>query len=176
MYRDARGELLNTTWRDIEFARKLVEVSPKQDTDETWIWHMKDTDKRKLPLTDYVINMLAELQSTAPEYSLYVFVPAERYQAIQANRNAGKWTVEDGKCPVNNFTRKFKKILSIAGLADFAFHDLRRTCLSRWIERGLSEFEVMNRPDIQKFETTRKFYLAVSNTIVDRARATFDAM
>ena len=57
-----RGELLNTTWRDIDFERKLVEVSPKPDSSDTWQWDIKDTDRRKLPLTDQVTAMLACLR------------------------------------------------------------------------------------------------------------------
>jgi len=48
-----RGELLNTTWCDIDFERKTVEVVPKADTDSTWAWHIKDTDRRRLPLTNW---------------------------------------------------------------------------------------------------------------------------
>ncbi|MCD4830460.1 MAG: tyrosine-type recombinase/integrase [Anaerohalosphaeraceae bacterium] len=153
-----------------------VEMKIKQKSDETWIWYIKDTDRRKLPLTNKLVAMLAGLQSSASEHNPYVFVPAERYQAIQRKREAGNWTVEHGKRPLNNFNRLFKKILSMAGLCGLTFHDIRRTCLSRWIEKGLSEFEVMNLAGHSTFETTRKFYLAVNNNIVDRARATFDEM
>ena len=38
-----RGELLNTTWRDVDFAAATVEVCPKKDTKETWEWHVKDS-------------------------------------------------------------------------------------------------------------------------------------
>ena len=31
-----RGELLNTTWSDIDFGAKTIKVTPKKDTDETW--------------------------------------------------------------------------------------------------------------------------------------------
>jgi integrase len=31
-----RGELMNTTWRDIDFANMTVEVSPKKDRHDTW--------------------------------------------------------------------------------------------------------------------------------------------
>ena len=30
-----RGELLNTTWRDIDFAEQKIHVSPKDDTEYT---------------------------------------------------------------------------------------------------------------------------------------------
>lgn len=55
-----RGELLNTVWADLDFAGKTISVSPKKDTAETWEWHIKDTDRRKLPLAEDVVV----LQST----------------------------------------------------------------------------------------------------------------
>ena len=47
-----RGELLNTTWSNIDFDKQTIDVSPQEDTDETWEWHIKDTDRRTLPLTE----------------------------------------------------------------------------------------------------------------------------
>lgn len=40
-----RGELLNTTWRDIDFARMTVDVAPKKDSQDNWEWHIKDTER-----------------------------------------------------------------------------------------------------------------------------------
>lgn len=31
-----QGELLNTTWKDIDFERKTIDVAPKRKTPETW--------------------------------------------------------------------------------------------------------------------------------------------
>jgi len=47
-----RGELLNCTWRDVDFEEQTIKVSPKANTAETWEWLIKDTDCRTLPLTD----------------------------------------------------------------------------------------------------------------------------
>jgi site-specific recombinase XerD len=47
-----RGELLNYTWRDIDFEEQTIKVSSKANTTETWEWLIKDTDCRTLPLTD----------------------------------------------------------------------------------------------------------------------------
>lgn len=165
-----RGELLNTTWRDIDFACMSVEVAPKEDSEDIWQWHIKDTDRRTLPLTNEVFSMLVDLHTRQPEGIPYVFVPADRYEHIQKLRKQNKWTVEHGRCPLNNFTRMFKDILRIAGIKEGQFHDLRRTCLSRWLSSGLSEFEVMTLAGHSKFETTRRFYLAVSNDLIHRAR------
>jgi len=70
-----RGGLLNTTWSDIDFDAKTIKVAPKRETDETWEWNIKDTDRRILPLTDEIIHLLAEHQSEQPSGYPYVFIP-----------------------------------------------------------------------------------------------------
>ena len=166
-----RGELLNTTWTDIDFAAKTIDVSPKKDTPATWKWHIKDNERRTLPLTENVVNLLAGMQAAQPEGYPYVFLPTCRYDHIQCRRQQGDWTIQHGVCPVNNFTRHFQKILLKAGIAQGEFHDFRRTCLTQWLTNGLSEYDVMQLAGHSDFETTRRFYLAVSQDLVQRARA-----
>ena len=170
-----RGELMNTTWRDIDFAGMTVDVSPKKDRKETWEWHIKDTDRRTLPLTSELVGLLAEHQASLPEGCPYVFIPVSRYEHIQDRRKAGKWTVEDGRSPLDNFCDHFDRIRALASIKEGTFHDLRRTCLSNWLAQGLSEFEVMRLAGHAKFETTRQFYLAVRPDAIDRARIASEA-
>ncbi|MBN1846235.1 MAG: tyrosine-type recombinase/integrase [Sedimentisphaerales bacterium] len=172
-----RGELLNTTWRDIDFERQVIHVSPKRDTKQTWEWNIKDTDRRTLPLTDELIRMLADRQAAQPEGYPYVFISPSRYDRIQRSRLQGKWNAHHGNCPLNNFNRGFRVILKHAGIEDGEFHDLRRTCLTNWFAHGLSEFDVMNMAGHANFETTRKFYLAISDDLLERTRkASTEAM
>jgi len=56
------------------------------------------------------------------------------------------------------------------GIEKGEFHDLRRTCLTNWLANGLSEFDVMTMAGPASFETTRRFYLAVSSDLLDCAR------
>jgi len=58
-----RGELLNCTWGDIDFEEQTIEVTPKADITETWEWQIKDTDRRTLPLTDELTQLLVDHQS-----------------------------------------------------------------------------------------------------------------
>ncbi len=60
-------------------------------------------------------------------------------------------------------------------LPGLKFHDLRRTCLSNWIIRGLSLHEVKELAGHAGIETTDRFYLAVRKDVVDRARAASEA-
>jgi len=130
-----------------------------------------------VPLTDEVIQLLAEHQATQPEGYPYVFVPPRRYDRIQKARQLGKWTIRQGQCPMGNFRCQFLQILERAGVDQGTFHDLRRTCITNWFAHGLSEFEVMIMAGHASFETTRKFYMAVRKDIIERARrASAEAM
>jgi integrase len=167
-----RGELLNCLWSDIDFAEQTITVSPKDDTSETWLWQIKDTDRRTLPLTVELTQMLADHQSRQPEGCPYVFVPPARYRFIQNELRAkDKWTYSDSRLKVvNNFERDFGLILKQAAIKVGEFHDLRRTAISNWLAEGLSEFEVMKLAGHADFKTTHKFYLRLRDDSVDRAR------
>lgn len=166
-----RAELLNATWRDVNFDEMTIEVNPKEDTKETWLWYVKDTDRRTLPLTEEITMMLAKHQSRQPEGYPYVFVPPYRYNRVQELRKQGKWTLTDARLKViNNFGRKFGEILASANVRSLKFHDFRNTALSNWFAQGLKEYEVMRLAGHASFSTTHKFYLAVADDLVDRAR------
>ena len=166
---------MNTTWRDIDFANQTIDVTPKTDRVDTWEWHIKDTDRRALPLTAELVRMLAEHQDSQPEGCPYIFVPAARYEYIQGLRHAGRWTVERGRMPVSKFCHHFNRIRQQAGIETGTFHDLRRTCLSHWATHGLSLHEVKELAGHAGIETTERFYLAVRKDVVDRARAASEA-
>ncbi|MHC4061953.1 MAG: tyrosine-type recombinase/integrase [Planctomycetota bacterium] len=168
-----RAELLNCTWGDVDFGAQTIEVNPKQDTKETWEWLVKDADHRTLPLTEEIVQMLADYQARQPEGYPYVFVPTTRYDYIQnVVRSKGQWTLTDSRLKVvNNFRRQFHKILKRAGVKRGTFHDFRRTAISMWFANGMSEHDVMVLAGHASFATTHQFYLAVADDLVDRARA-----
>jgi integrase len=159
-----KGELLNTTWGDIDFAAKSIEVCPKKDTKQTWAWDVKDCDRRLLPLTDELVSMLAEHQSLQPENYPYAFIPPYRYDRIQKLRQKRRQDL------IYNFTRQFKKILKRAEVKNGTFHDLRRTALSNLLTGGLAEYDVMRIAGHSSFDITHRFYLATADNLLDRAR------
>ena len=167
-----RGELLNSTWSDIDFESQIISVAPKDETPETWQWLIKDTDRRTLPLTEELTQMLAEHQGCRPEGYPYVFVPPARYDFIQHRlRSRGFWTYSDSRLKViNNFGRDFGRILTRAAIRRGEFHDLRRTAICNWLAEGLSELEVMKLAGHADFKTTHRYYLKVRDGLVDRAR------
>ena len=171
-----RGELLNATWRDVDFEAKTIDVSPKQSTPETWRWLIKDTDRRTLPLTDELVAMLAAHQVSQPSGYPYVFVPVRRYDHIQKLRRQGRWTLVDSRLKVvNNFKPNFEKTLRRASVRIRRFHDLRNTAITSWFRNGMSEYDVMKLAGHADFKTTHKFYLAIADDLIDRAREASNA-
>jgi integrase len=167
-----RSELLNCTWCDIDLDRRTIAVDPKKDTNATWRWEIKDTDRRVLPLTDTLVRMLSDHLNQQPEGNPYVLVPTTRYDYIQNLRQRGKWKYSDSrKKVVGNFGREFRKVLDRAGVRRGQFHDFRRTALTKWLAGGMRERDVMILAGHSSFATTHQFYLAVADDLVDRARA-----
>ncbi|MCE5186580.1 MAG: hypothetical protein LLF76_10690 [Planctomycetaceae bacterium] len=115
------------------------------------------------------IGMLARIQADQPAGYPYIFLPTQRYDHIQYRRQTGELQNHHRVCPVNNFTRVWLKILHHAGVRPGEFHDLRRTCLTNWLGK-LSPYEVMHLAGHSDFETTQRFYLAVSTDLVEKAR------
>lgn len=167
-----RAELLDCTWADVDFDAQTIEVNPKENTKDTWEWHIKDTDHRTLPLTEEIVQMLVDHQAQQPEGYPYVFVPTARYDYIQnVLRPKGKWTLIDASMKVvNNLGRQFNKILKKAGIKKGTIQDIRRTAITMWFANGMSEHDVMVLAGHASFATTHKFYLAVADDLVDRAR------
>ncbi len=167
-----RAELLNCTWADIDFDAQTIEVNPKENTKDTWQWLIKDADRRMLPLTEEIVQLLVDHQTQQPDGYPYVFVPTARYDYIQnVLRPKGTWTLSDSRLKVvNNFKRSLDKILRKAGVKTGTFHDIRRTAISMWFANGMSEYDVMTLAGHSSFATTHKFYLAVADDLVDRAR------
>ena len=167
-----KSELLNLVWSDIDFGEMIIEVSPKENTTETWEWKIKDTDRRFVPLKEDVCQLLIDLQNRRPTGHPYVFVPPERYNYIQQElRPKGKWTLLSAKDNVvNNFSRRFTTILCKAHITKGTFHDIRKTAITNWLRQGMSEYDVMTLAGHANFETTHRFYLAVADDLIERAR------
>jgi len=167
-----KSEMLNLVWSDIDFSEMTIEVTPKENTDETWEWKIKDTDRRSLPLKEDVSRLLIDLQNRRPAGYPYVFVPPGRYDYIQqVLRPSGKWTLSSARNSViNNFTKQFNQILVRAHVEKRTFHDIRKTAITNWFRQGLSEYDVMTLAGHSNFSTTHRFYLAVADDLVDRAR------
>lgn len=173
-----KSEILNMCWSDISFDEQTITVTPKQNTEYTWEWNIKDHDMRTVPLTDDVMQLLINLQSRQPAGCPYVVVPPARYEWIQNVRKGQKskrhkdvWRYDDSRVNIiPRFSVEFDRIKKRAGITNMTFHDIRRTAITNWFYAGLEINEVMRLAGHSKIETTVDYYLAVKDDLMNKAR------
>ena len=165
-----RGEILNLTINDIDFAKGKIIVQPKSDSKHTWRWVVKDKERREVPLVEEVSRLLVKLQEQVPEGQPYLLLTPERYRYIMQLKASGKLIDRVAKCPDSNFRRNWKVICKQAGIDDVTFHDLRSTCITEWFEQGMMPHEIQRLAGHSSIETTMKYYVGIRETMIDRAR------
>ncbi len=165
-----RGEILNLTLNDIDFAKRKVIVQHKADTNYTWRWVVKDKDRREVPLTEEAAKLLIDIQTELPNGQSYLLLPPERYQRLLKLKTKGLLIDPVRKCPDGNFRRNWKVICKIAGILDGTFHDLRATCITEWFENGMMPNEVQRPAGHSSIDTTTNYYVGIREAMIDRAR------
>ena len=163
-----KDELLNLTWSDVDFENNNVNFVPKKASKKILAWEPKDHESRIIPVPEKVVLLLADMQSQADESSSYVFISGPRLKRILERRSCGKWNAKSEV--INNMLTRLKVFCKWAGVKQFCFHDLRRTCITNWA-RHLPIHAVQDLAGHSKIETTRKHYLSVGKSDRDMARA-----
>jgi len=79
------------------------------------------------------------------------------------------WYIKWGQV---NFKRDFDLIKKRARVKKGTFHDLRRTAICDCFVQGMTEYDVMKLAGYSEFSTTYKYYLAVRDDLIDKARPT----
>ncbi len=112
-----RGELLNLTWKDVDFERRLLYIQSKEN------FRTKGGRRRTVPMSEAVFQLLwKNAQSTTSEY---VF-------NINGRRILGDWV-----------SHRFKFYVRKAGLnKKLHFHSLRHTFATWLVQEGVSIYEV----------------------------------
>ena len=165
-----RGEILNLTLNDVDFAKGKIVVQPKLNTKFTWRWVVKDKERREAPLVEEAAKILIRLQEKMPDGQPYLLLPPERYQHLIRLKEAGQLIDRVCKCPDNNFRRNWLHLCKKASIEDLTFHDLRATCITEWFEQGMMPHEVQRLAGHSSIETTMKYYVGFRETMIDRAR------
>jgi integrase len=165
-----RGEALNLTINDIDFAKGKIIVQAKSVTKHTWRWVVKDKDRRELPLIDKAAQLLIDIQTGLPEGQPYLLLTPQRYRYLIKLSNAGKLLDRISKCPASNFRRYWKCICMKAGIEDITFQDLRATCITEWLEKGMMPHEVQRLAGHSSIDTTMNYYVGIRESMIDRAR------
>ncbi len=123
-----RDELINATWNDLDFKRKLLIVQSKED------WHPKDYEVRHIPLNDKLLGLLRPLNRNN---SRYIFS-----------------TKGGGRLIGNILSRDFRKLVRILGIKNASIHTLRHTFASYLVMNRVDIYTVQKLLGHSSIKTT----------------------
>lgn len=138
------GEMVALEWDDIDFEAAEIQIRNKADH------ATKSRRNRTVPMSSHVMKALGALK-------------AGKLPRGPVLRN------EIGGRVLNNFQRSFGNLVKRAGLVDensdplFTAHDLRRSCATEMLRRGVSPKTVQEILGHADLATTMKYYIAVTN-------------
>ncbi len=153
-----RNEILNLTWKNIDFEEQMVTVTAKKESQNLLGWDPKGRKNRVVPLSDESAQLLAYLQLKAEETFPYIFISPERLKRIRERQKIETWNPSSQI--INNLDRNFRLLRQNSGVSYCTLHDLRRTAITNWAKK-LPIQVVQQLAGHEDISTTRKYYLAV---------------
>jgi integrase len=152
------NEILNLTWKNIDFENQLITVVAKKASKNILEWDPKSRRNRVVPMSDESAQLLAHLQLKAKEGFPYIFISPQRLMRIRERQKNGTWNPRSQI--INNLNRDFQVLRIKASVYDCVIHDLRRSAITNWAKK-LPIQVVQQLAGHADISTTRKYYLAV---------------
>jgi integrase len=153
-----RGEILNLTWADIDFANQSIHITSKKAMAGILEWEPKDHENRVALMSDETASLLADIQIQSIEGHAYIVISPQRFAWIMQHRKTDK-----PACALqtaNNLVRDFNAIRRHAGVKKCTLHDLRRSAITNWAQK-LPIQVVQQLAGHSDISTTRKYYLSI---------------
>ena len=153
-----RNEILNLTWKNIDFENQLITVVAKKESLKLLAWDPKSRRNRVVPMSNESAQLLADLQLKAEEGFPYIFISPQRLKRIRERQKFGTWNPRSQI--INNLDREFRILRCKADVDKCVIHDLRRSAITNWAKKLPIQIvqQLAGHSDIS---TTRKYYLAV---------------
>ena len=153
-----RNEILNLTWKDIDFENQLIKVVAKKSSKKILEWDPKGRRNRIVPMSDENCQLLVDLHAQAKEHYPYIFISPQRLKRIRERQKIGNWNTRSQV--INNLDRNFRLLRSKVGIEECVLHDLRRSAITNWAKKIPIQV-VQQLAGHEDISTTRKYYLSV---------------
>ena len=170
-----RSEIVGLKWNAIDFAQNTISIQHtviQTVVDGEYMLIQKDRAKNKssirtLPLVGEFRELLLNLQEKQTEYKRLCG------NCYNYDYDGYIFVDEMGNLIKPNFiTQNFKIILRNNNLRDIRFHDLRHTCASILINKGLSLKEIQEWLGHSNFATTANIYAHLEKNSKDKVAKT----
>jgi integrase len=126
-----KGELANLEWRDVDFERRVIKVTPKAG------WTPKGKRGREIPINDELLPVLCRLKESSKGRYVVEKTNGKRY-------NRGLWL---------NFKRLARKL----GMEDVKIHTFRHSFAAYLLMGGVDIYTVMTLMGHANIATTMAY-------------------
>lgn len=174
------GELFALHPNAVDLDAGYVHVRPREATDDTPPFRIKDHECRSIPVPEFVAKLVNELKATLPKKHPYLFLSPERcervrevWQAIRAK--GGEW---QNRMMVNNVRRQLKGYVTKAEIklnGPVTVHCLRKS-YGKNGARCMSADVLKEYMGHSKIATTLEFYSKRDDADDVHARWALDAL
>ena len=124
----------------------------------------------EVALNDEAARLPADIHAEPPVCHPYLLLPPARYQHLMALKGSGRLSDRLCKCPDANFRRIWASMCKRASVSDVDSHDLRRTCITEWIESGVRPYKVRRFAGHADLNTTMEYYVGIRSSVISRAK------
>ena len=166
------SEALALYWTNIDFGKGRLSIVNRPATKDYPPFHIKDSDARVIPLPEFTVKLLTQLQSEASEGVPYVLMDEHgcqriRQQWIRCREQSKDWL---NRYWSNNVIRNFHRRVRQAGIdtagKKLTVHVLRKVAIQNWSNEHPMNVvkELAGHSDIA---TTNRFYSTVDEIHLD---------
>jgi len=158
------GEASHLRWADVDWERGVVSVRKHDAAKGIFAFLPKGKRSRMVPVPDEVLELLLRLQARQAEGVPYVFLNRPRYLELCALPK-----LPGELLPALN--HRFNALCKRAGMVPTRLHDMRHSCVTQWLRRGLGVDEVRLLAGHADLQTTLNIYDRMeAEERVERAR------
>lgn len=165
-----RGEILNLTVSEVDYAAGVITIADKRQSPTTWPWQIKDAERRCVPIAPFVERILLRRHAELSGGQSYLCLTERRVEHLLSLQRSGRLTHKLLKCPEVNFRRKFIRLCTLAQVSYHTFHALRGSALSLLADAGLQPHDLAAVAGHADIRTTFRHYIRPDQA-VEKARA-----
>lgn len=162
------GEAINLMWdgRNIDFEKNRITLFNRHGTKLIPPFYLKDHETRSVPMPNYVINLLLELQEQTEHDCPFVFLDKDKWERVQQKwirfqeqRIERKW---NNKELHGNLLRQFQRACKRAGIIStdkLTVHCMRKSWACNLADVPTPNKTLMKMGGWSSIETCEQYYL-----------------
>lgn len=165
-----RGEVLGLRWSDVDFDNAIINISQQLipvNKSMKFTTTKTEESERNLPVGNSVMDILKRR---------YAFQQMQKELLGEHFKDANVVVCDDDGALIHpsNFSARFSDVLKRHGMKHIRFHDLRHSCATLMLEKGVDIKSISNYLGHSSIDITGNTYLTATDTLKRNAAMKID--